>query len=71
MVFCPFGLFILVATFAINLLIEIPADAVSPISLFILALICLATSVASEIFFLLSVTSKNASSSDRGSIKSV
>ena len=64
------GLFISVATFAINLFIEIPAEAVKPISFLILFLISVAISVANDIFFLFSVTSKKASSSESGSTKS-
>ena len=68
---CPFGLFISVATLAINLLIEIPAEEFKPMFLLILVRISLATVLARLIFFLFSVTSKNASSSDNGSTKSV
>jgi len=64
-------LFISVATFAMNLFVEIPAEAVKPISFLILSLISVAISVANDIFFLFSVTSKNASSSESGSTKSV
>ena len=57
--------------FAKNLLIDIPAEAVRPVSFLIRLRISLAISDANSIFFLLTVTSKNASSKDRGSIKSV
>ena len=45
------------ATLAKNLLIEIPAEAVSPVSALISALICLAIRVAEEIPNLLVLTS--------------
>ncbi len=69
--FCPFGLLISDATLAMNLLIEIPAEAVKPTSSYILDLISSAINVADFIFFLFSVTSRKASSRERGSTKSV
>ena len=56
-VFCPFGLLKSLATFATNLLIEIPAEAVSPVSSLILSLIALAIKLALCIPFLFTVTS--------------
>ena len=54
-----------------NLLIETPAEAVKPVSLKIRSLISSANREALVIPFLFSVTSKYASSKDKGSTKSV
>ena len=71
MVFWPFGLLMSDATLAINLLTEIPADALSCNSLKIRSLISWAIKLAEGLPFLFSVTSKYASSNESGSTKSV
>ncbi len=71
MVFCPFGLLISEAILAINLLYEIPAEARKPVLLKIFVLISLAIIEADGFPFLFIVTSKYASSKERGSTKSV
>jgi len=65
------GLLISLATFAINLLIDIPAEAFKPVFLFIFFLISSAINVALRIPFLFCVTSKYASSNYNGSTLSV
>ena len=67
----PSGLLISEAIFARNLFTEIPAEAVRPVLCFISFLILFAMTVADPIFFLSSVTSRNASSIESGSIISV
>ena len=67
----PSGLSMSDAIFARNLLTDIPADAVSPVLSFISFLICLAITVADPIPFLSRVTSRKASSIERGSTRSV
>ncbi|MNR49794.1 hypothetical protein D3C85_1692230 [compost metagenome] len=68
---CPFGLFTSEAILAVNLLIEIPALAVNPTSSLIRLRISCASKVADLIPFLFEVTSRNASSRESGSTKSV
>ncbi len=58
MVFCPLGLLISEATFAMNLLIEIPAEAVKFNSLKMRFLISCAIKLADGFPTLFSVTSK-------------
>ena len=58
MVFCPFGLLMSLATLAINLFIEIPAEAFKPVFAFIFSRISFAINVALGLPFLFSVTSK-------------
>jgi len=65
------GLLMSEAILARNLLIEIPAEAVSPVFCLISFFISFAMIVADPIFFLSAVTSRNASSIERGSITSV
>src|ERR1035437_9492385 len=67
----PSGLFMSEAIFARNLFTEMPAEAVRPVLDLMSFLILLAMTVADPIFFLSHVTSRNASSIDSGSIKSV
>src|SRR5450759_1707349 len=67
----PSGLLISEAILARNLFTDTPADAVRPVLALISLLIFLAITVADPIFFLSLVTSRKASSIDKGSIKSV
>src|SRR5690606_34883394 len=69
--FLPLGLLISEATLAMNLLTEIPALAVSPVSSNMRCRISRAMSVARLIRRLFSVTSRKASSSESGSTRSV